>query len=172
VSFWKNFGKIALKVAPYAAMAIPGVGIPLGMALQGGLSALDTKVSGGSWKDALISGGIGAGTGAVAGGALKGISPSSGVAAKLLGGAGGVANTGKVGMLGKALGDVGRTAAENQLSKVGTPQTPQGPMVAPTPPVTQEASNRAVNMFQPTSSSLGDSIFAGRQNARRKSIFA
>ena len=43
-------GRVALKVAPYAAMAIPGVGIPLGMAIAGASSAADKKLSGGTWK--------------------------------------------------------------------------------------------------------------------------
>ena len=170
MGFWKTLGKIGLKVAPYAAMAIPGVGIPLGMALAGGLSAADTKVSGGSWKDSLLSGGIGAGTAAVGLGALKGIGPSSGVGAKLLKGASGAKDAGKLGILGKALGDIGKNAATAQLSKVGTPQTPEGPVVNTVAPPVDAA--RAMSMFQPQQSTLGNSIFAGQQNARKRSAFA
>jgi hypothetical protein len=78
---------------------------------------------------------------------------------------------GKVGMLGKALGDVGRTAAESQLSKVGTPQTPEGPVVQPTPPP-QNNPFGGFNSGLGPSSSLADSILAGRQNARRRPAFA
>lgn len=76
MGFWGSLGKGLLKVAPYAAMAIPGVGVPLGMAIQGGLAAADAKASGGSWKNALISGGIGAAGGAL--GAAKGLGPTKG----------------------------------------------------------------------------------------------
>jgi hypothetical protein len=115
-SVMKKVGKVALKVAPYAAMAIPGVGIPLGMALQGGLAAANAKASGGNWKQALLAGGIGAGTGAIAGGALKGIGPSSGALAKFGAGAGGkLAGTGLAGAVGSGLGTVGQGYATNYL---------------------------------------------------------
>lgn len=82
-SVMKKIGKVALKVAPYAAMAIPGVGIPLGMAISGASSAASKKIAGGSWKDALISGGIGAGTAAIGGKIpIKGIGPSSSAVSK------------------------------------------------------------------------------------------
>jgi hypothetical protein len=165
MGFWKNFGKIALKVAPYAAMAIPGVGIPLGMALQGGLAAANSKVSGGSWKDALLAGGIGAGTGAVAGGALKGIGPSSGVGAKLLKGAAGAGEAGKVGVLGKTLGDIGINAA---TSKMSTPQSGPPPQMGPL----QSPIGPSSNPFGGFNSGLADSIAMGRQNARKRMAMA
>src|SRR5580765_4951806 len=115
MSFWSKLGKIGLAVAPYAAMAIPGVGIPLGMALQGGIAAAQSKASGGSWKNALISGGIGAAGAAVGAGALSKIGPSSGVAAKMLGGAAGKAGLGTSGAIGKGLGTVGMQAANKAL---------------------------------------------------------
>lgn len=168
MGFWKTLGKIGLKVAPYAAMAIPGVGIPLGMALGGGLSALDTKVSGGSWKDALVSGGIGAGTSAVGLGALKGIGPSSGVTAKLLKGASGAAgNAGKVGILGKALGDMGANAA---MSAINTPKNPT-PVEASTA-VNQAGIGPSFTPSSPSSSSLSNSILAGRNKARQRLAYA
>jgi hypothetical protein len=77
----KTIGKVALKVAPYAAMAIPGVGPLAAMAISAGTSAASRKLEGGSWKDAALAGGIGGATGYM--GAkipVKGIGPSSGVA--------------------------------------------------------------------------------------------
>ena len=82
MGFWGKLGKGLLKIAPYAAMAIPGVGVPLGMAIAGGTSAASKKLSGGSWKDALLSGGIDAGLSAVGG---SGIGPSAGTVAKAAG---------------------------------------------------------------------------------------
>ena len=79
MGFWGKLGKVALKAAPYAAMAIPGVGVPLGMAISGATGAASKKLSGGSWKDALLSGGIDAGLSAIPGakGAAKGLAPSA-----------------------------------------------------------------------------------------------
>lgn len=85
----KKVGKIALKVAPYAALAIPGLGIPASMAIQAGLGAANAKVGGAGWKGVLAGAGIGAGTGAISGGAgniakgaTKGLAPSASVATK------------------------------------------------------------------------------------------
>lgn len=79
MGFWGTLGKYALKAAPIAAAFIPGVGPLASMAIGGLSSAADTKLSGGSWKNALLSGGIGAGMG-YAGGKVKGIGPSGKVA--------------------------------------------------------------------------------------------
>jgi len=77
-SVLKKVGKIGLKVAPYAAMAIPGVGPLASMAIAGGTSALSKKLEGGSWKDAALAGGIGAGTSLALGKIpIKGLGPSS-----------------------------------------------------------------------------------------------
>jgi hypothetical protein len=120
MSFWGKLGKIALKVAPYAAMAIPGVGIPLGMAISGATSAASKKLSGGSWKDSLLSGGLSAGLAGVGGGALKGVGPSSGTLAKLgAGAAGKTSGTGFAGALGAGLRDIGVNAAGNAISGGG-----------------------------------------------------
>lgn len=66
--FFKGLGKVALKAAPFAAMAIPGIGPIAGATIAAGSSAADKKVSGGSWKDALLSGGMSAGLSALGGG--------------------------------------------------------------------------------------------------------
>src|SRR5262245_28254291 len=62
MGFWSGLGKGLLKAAPIAAAFIPGVGPLASMAISGAAGATGKKLSGGSWKDALISGGIGAGT--------------------------------------------------------------------------------------------------------------
>lgn len=70
MGFWGSLGKGALKVGKIAApiaLAATGVGIPAAMAVNAGLNALDKKVSGGSWKDAALSGAIGGATGAIPG---------------------------------------------------------------------------------------------------------
>jgi hypothetical protein len=74
MSFWGKLGKGLLKVGKVAApiaLGMTGVGLPAAMAVSGGLNALDKKVSGGSWKDALKSGAIGAGTAAAGAGMGK-----------------------------------------------------------------------------------------------------
>jgi len=77
----KTIGKVALKVAPYAAMAIPGVGPLAAMAISAGTSAASKKLEGGSWKDAALAGGIGGATGYLGAKVpVKGIGPSAGVA--------------------------------------------------------------------------------------------
>lgn len=116
-----KIGKVALKVAPYAAMAIPGVGVPLGMAIAGASNAASKKLEGGSWKDSLISGGIGAGTAAIGGGALKGIGPSSGIVKKLgAGAAGKVTGTGVTGKIGGVLGNMASSALGKQGPLIDT----------------------------------------------------
>ena len=136
MGFWKSLGKGLLKVAPIAASFIPGVGIPLGMAIAGATNAASAKASGGSWKDALLSGGIGAGMGAVGAGALKGIGPSSGIGGKLLGGVAGKTGLGATGAIGSALGQLGTSAATNAVSGMGAPEQmpPQAGGLAPSAP--------------------------------------
>jgi hypothetical protein len=113
-SVLKGIGKVALKVAPYAAMAIPGVGIPLGMAIKGGIGAATGAMNGGGLKGALIGGGLGAAGGAA--GALGGIGPSSGVLSKLGAGALGKATgTGLTGKIGSVLGGMATNAATSKL---------------------------------------------------------
>lgn len=74
MAFWKSLGKGLLKVAPFAAMAIPGIGPLASMAIQGGLGAANAKASGGGWKDALLGAGTGAATAGIGGGAAgKGV---------------------------------------------------------------------------------------------------
>lgn len=79
MSFWGKLGKIALKAAPIAAAFIPGVGPLASMAIGGLSSGASSKLEGGSWKDALLSGGIGAGTSYGLGklGSMKGLGPSN-----------------------------------------------------------------------------------------------
>jgi hypothetical protein len=67
MSFWGKLGRVALKAAPIAAGFIPGIGPLASMAIGGIAAGADKKLSGGSWRDALISGGIGAGTGYASG---------------------------------------------------------------------------------------------------------
>jgi hypothetical protein len=74
MAFWSKLGKGLLKVGKIAApiaLGATGVGLPAAMAVSGGLNALDKKVSGGSWKDALKSGAMGAGMAAAGAGAGK-----------------------------------------------------------------------------------------------------
>ena len=87
-SILKKVGKVALKVAPYAAMAIPGVGPLAAMAISAGSSFADKKLSGGSWKDAALAGGIGGATGYLGAKVpVKGIGPTASVAKGLTKGA-------------------------------------------------------------------------------------
>ena len=75
MAFWSKLGKGLLKVGKIAApiaLGATGVGLPAAMAVSGGLNALDRKVSGGSWKDALKSGAMGAGMAAAGAGKLGG----------------------------------------------------------------------------------------------------
>jgi hypothetical protein len=124
-SVMKKIGKVALKVAPIAAAFIPGVGIPLAMAISGAANAASTKASGGTWKQALLSGGIGAGTAAIGGTALKGIGPSSGALAKMgAGAAGKVGGTGVSGAIGASLGQMGKEAAMGALGGSSGPTVP------------------------------------------------
>jgi hypothetical protein len=83
MAFWKNFLKYAIPIGAGAATLFTGgAAAPLlGMALGGGAGIASSKLGGGSWKNALISGGIGAGLGGIGGGALKGM----GGAGKFLG---------------------------------------------------------------------------------------
>lgn len=107
-SVMKKIGKGALKVGKVAvplALAATGVGIPAAVAASAALNAADKKASGGSWKQALISGGIGAGT-------------------SLIPGAGGVAgsvgsNVAKAGLKEIAKG-VAKGAATNFATGAGT----------------------------------------------------
>lgn len=132
MGFWGSLGKIALKAAPFAAMAIPGVG-PLASALiQGGLGAANAKASGGGWKDALIGGGIGAATG----GLSKGLGPSNpmgmlkGDIAKVAAKA-----TGK-----SALGSFAKQAGSNVLSGMFGPKSTDR-IVGINGPIGQEGQN-------------------------------
>ena len=75
MGFWKQFGRYAIPAAAIAATIMTGgAASPLiGMAIGAGAGAASTKLQGGSWKQAALSGAIGAGTGAIGGGALKGM---------------------------------------------------------------------------------------------------
>ena len=79
MSFWSKLGHGLLKIAPIAAAFIPGVGPLASMAIGAGTSALDKKLSGGSWMDTLKAGAIGGATGfAGAKIPVKGIGPGKG----------------------------------------------------------------------------------------------
>jgi len=163
MGFWKTLGKIGLKVAPYAAMAIPGVGIPLGMAIQGGIGAAQAKASGGSWKNALVNAGIGAGTSAVGGlGAIKGIGPSSGVGAKILKGAVGAGKAGKAGAVGQVLGDIGRNMAG------GYDLGPSSVAGVPGQGVPSPAMNMGLGPSTPPPVPVYNAVQAGRDAARKR----
>ena len=124
-SVMKKIGKVALKVAPIAAAFIPGIGIPLSMAISGAANAASTKLSGGTWGQAALSGGIGAGLGAVGAGAAKGIGPTSSALSKFAAGSGGkVAGTGVIGALGQAASQVGTSAAMGALGGGGGSTVP------------------------------------------------
>jgi hypothetical protein len=58
--FFKGLGKVALKAAPYAALAIPGVGPVAAMGIRAGIGAAQGAASGKGLKGALIGGGLGA----------------------------------------------------------------------------------------------------------------
>lgn len=110
MAFWSKLGKGLLKVGKVAApiaLGMTGVGLPAAMAVSGGLNALDKKVSGGSWKDALKSGAMGAGMAAAGAGAGK------------LGGW-----AGKFGKMGKAAADPTgvRGAVEGVAKRAMAPQ--------------------------------------------------
>src|SRR5262245_43963483 len=88
MGFWGNLGRGLVKVGKVAvpiALGATGVGAPFAAMAGGGLSALDTKLSGGNWKDALTSGAAGAATGYM-GGKLGGFTRNLG--SKFSGGGG------------------------------------------------------------------------------------
>lgn len=106
MGFWGKLGKIGLKIAPYAAMAIPGVGPLAAAGIQAGISAAQKKASGGSWMDALKSGALSAGT-SYAGAKIPGLD-------KITGGAGkGLAPSGKFNF-GNFLKDTGRNMLQGE----------------------------------------------------------
>jgi hypothetical protein len=172
MSFWGSLGHGLLKVAKYAApiaLAATGVGAPFAAMAAGGLNALDTKISGGSWKDAALSGAIGGGTamipgiGSVAG---KGISPTvSGITKGVLGNVG---NDVRIG-----------TDIAGMFAKQGQPQSTQPPQASQSPGQTlpgQASGNRGYfggggNTFGPNYRSpsgfvgrVGNLIGAGQNN--------
>ena len=72
MAFWSKLGRGLVKVGKYAvpiALGATGVGIPAAMAAGAGLSALDKKLEGGTWKGALVEGALGA-AGGYGGGSL------------------------------------------------------------------------------------------------------
>lgn len=185
MSFWGKLGKIALKVAPIAAAFIPGVGPLASMAIGGLTGAASTKASGGSWKQALLSGGIGAGAGAVGGGALKGIGPSSGTLAKIGAGAvGKAAGTGVKGAIGASLGALGKQALSSAIA--GGPKAASSPVASPTglgpssvptgrtavstgvmPRGGYKYNENPLNQVNQSNPNLAQSIFQGKQEAIR-----
>jgi hypothetical protein len=70
--FFKGLGKAALKVAPFAAMAIPGIGPLAAMGIRAATGAASGALGGGGWKGALLGGGLSAIPGGGAGGAAAG----------------------------------------------------------------------------------------------------
>lgn len=58
----KRVGRVATAAAPVALNFIPGVGPALQLALSAAANAGGTKLNGGSWKDAALSGAVGAAT--------------------------------------------------------------------------------------------------------------
>jgi len=129
MGFWSGLKNIALKAAPIAAAFIPGVGPLASMAISGAANAASKKLSGGSWKDAAISGGIGAATG----GALKGgLGPSGSVLNKITGkGIGSVlAPGGKTGAIINSakdiVGGIAQAKGTSQPSNTRTAPAPSG----------------------------------------------
>jgi len=177
-SVMKKVGKVALKVAPYALMAT-GIGAPAGMALAAASSIADKKLSGGSWKSALLSGGLSAGTYGVGAGALKGIGPSSKILSKVGAGAlGKSAGTGVAGKVGSVLGNMGTNAAMNAVSGGGNNYNPAMYSEGSNPPSSAGRSTGAQSRDRmrgigpqslmqrnQNSPNLAESINAGRQNA-------
>lgn len=68
----KSIGKVALKAAPIATAFIPGVGLPLSMAIGAGAGIGSSKLGGASWKNSLLGGALGAGTSALGGSGFLG----------------------------------------------------------------------------------------------------
>lgn len=75
--FFKGLGKGLLKAAPFAAMAIPGIGPLASAAIGAGIGGASAKVKGGGLKDVLLGAGMGA-AGSKIPGLDKGLSPSGG----------------------------------------------------------------------------------------------
>jgi hypothetical protein len=169
MGFWSKLGKGLLKLAPFAAAAIPGIGPIASMAIQGGLGAANAKTSGGGWKDALLGAGVGA-AGAKLGGlgsSTKGLSPSSGLLGKLgaigkqtgtnfassilPGESGGIGGSG--GWLDKVLG-VASTVGKNRVAPTTTNRT--------APPRTSQSNSRP---------NVRERISAGRRNAIQNQPF-
>lgn len=193
-----KIGKVALKVAPYAAMAIPGVGVPLGMAIAGAANAASKKLEGGSWKSSILAGGLGAGGAALGGatGALSKIGPSSSVISKLGAGAAGKAvGTGTTGKLGAVLGNMGMSALSSKTGQglndykdlstmPGAAMSAFGPNINP-PSSSGRPSDALMNQAVPRSGTgnapgfsynsnnpnLADSILAGQRTAIKNQPF-
>lgn len=144
MGFWGKLGKGLLKIAPYAAMAIPGVGVPLGMAISGGLSAVDKKVSGGSWKDALLAGGIGAGT-SFAAGKIPGLDKIAGGAA------------------GKATDQAGSSFVKDAVTKSANKALGKG--LAPS--IGGFMKNVGTNMAKDTIANMGQNLISRPQNPQQ-----
>jgi hypothetical protein len=115
----KKVGKVALKVAPYAALAIPGLGIPASMALQGAIGAASGAMNHGGLKGALLGGAIGAGTGALGGigKAATGLGPSASTVSNAVSG---TANKALGGGLGSKILSTGVNMAKNAGITGGT----------------------------------------------------
>ena len=79
MGFWSKLGKIG-KIALPVVLAATGVGIPAAAAITAGYNVAEKKASGGSWKDALVSGATGAATSAIGGGALNALKGGAGAA--------------------------------------------------------------------------------------------
>lgn len=105
MSFWGGLKKGLVKVGKYAAPVAAGMfgGPAAAMAVSAGMNALDKKMSGGSWKQALGSAAIGAGT-SYLGGKIPGIDKIAGK---------GLSPTGK-GLMSN-LGAIGKQTGKNML---------------------------------------------------------
>lgn len=100
MSFLKTLGKVGLKIAPYAALAIPGVGPLAAAGIQAGIGAAQSKAGGGSWGDALKNAGVSGALSYVPGGKE---------------GAGKVANTGVKGFLKQT----GKNVLKGEAARTG-----------------------------------------------------
>ena len=173
MGFLKTLGKIGRIAAPIAASFIPGVGPLAAMAIGGGLGAADKKLSGGSWKDALISGGIGAGTGYL-GAKIPGIGPSDGVVKNAVSGTANKAlgQGGVKGALGSIAKKTGASILQNGLGGNTPPALSQVAMTAQPRPGQMPSQSAPYNpVFGPTfgpdqnNPNLANAINQGKMDA-------
>lgn len=186
-SVMKKIGKVALKVAPYAAMAIPGVGPIASMAIQAGLGAANAKVSGQGLKGVLLGAGTGALTSKLGGfgSAGKGIAPSAGAVASGVAKntAGSVAkqiakNVGMGAMTGgltngitSALASPSSSSDSYQPSGLGPSSVPSGMNSSTRTGTMPRYGQNPLNQYNQNTPNLAEALNQGRQEAIRNQPF-